>query len=329
MKLSVLVLSTSLSASARPDFSLAGFARNNPLGATTGGAGGETVTVTTLAALKSAIADTTPRTIYLTGNFTLTERLSIGPNKSVIGTGPGANILANGFNIKSVSNVIIRNLGIRGITGNDGITIQNSTRVWIDHNEFESGGFPANGPDAYDGQCDIIRASDWITVSWNYFHDHWKSSLVGNGDALRDVDHNHLHVTYHHNYWRNEGTRGPAGRFGHQHVYNNLYEDFLFQAIHSRSDNQVLVEGNVFRGDTREALSTYGLVIPDDSPNTSPDGDYELDGFANLGAKNDWGPASINITRVGNFTEAPYKYALTALGDVEKTVKASAGLGKI
>ena len=87
-----------------------------------------------------------------------------------------------------------------------------------------------------------------------------------------------------HNYWRNEGTRGPAGRFGHQHVYNNLYEDFLFQAIHSRSDNQVLVEGNVFRGNTSEALSTYGLVIPEDSPNTSPDGDYEIDGFANLGA---------------------------------------------
>ena len=87
-----------------------------------------------------------------------------------------------------------------------------------------------------------------------------------------------------HNYWRNEGTRGPAGRFGHQHVYNNLYEDYLYQAIHSRSDNQVLVEGNVFRGNTSEALSTYGLVIPKDSPNTSPDGDYELDGFANLGA---------------------------------------------
>jgi pectate lyase len=141
-----------------------------------------------------------------------------------------------------------------------------------------------HGPDHYDGQCDIVRASDWITVSWNYFHDHWKSSLIGNSDALRDVDTGHLHVTYHHNYWRHSGTRGPAGRFGHQHVYNNLYEDFLYQAIHSRSDNQVLVEGNVFRGRTREALSTYGLVIPEDSPNTSPDGDYELDGFANLGA---------------------------------------------
>ena len=102
----------------------------------------------------------------------------------------------------------------------------------------------------------------------------------------------------------------------------------------------------MFRGNTSEALSTYGLVVPADSPNTSPDGDYELDGFANLGAsklifsignnglantltENDWGPAKINITQVGNFTKAPYKYKLTPLKSVEKVVKAGAGLGKI
>lgn len=108
--------------------------------------------------------------------------------------------------------------------------------------------------------------------------------MVGNKDSLRQVDDRHLRVTYHHNYWKNEATRGPAGRFGHQHIFNNLYEDFLYQAIHSRSDNQVLVEANVFRGKCSEALSTYGLVIPMDSPNTSPEGDKEIDGFANLGA---------------------------------------------
>lgn len=81
--------------------------------------------------------------------------------------------------------------------------------------------------------------------------------------------------------------------------------------------------------DSREALSTYGLVIPEDSPNTSPDGDFEIDGFANLGAKNDWGSATINITQVGNFTKAPYKYKLEPLKDVERVVKAGAGLGRI
>jgi pectate lyase len=313
--------------STTPNFDLVGFAKNNPLGITTGGAGGETLTVSGAAALETAVSGNEPLIIYVNGTFNLTSRLQIGSNKSLIGAGKGASIYGNGITVKSQTNIIIRNLGIRFILGDDGITIQNSTRVWIDHNEFQSD--MGHGPDEYDGQCDIIRASDWITVSWNYFHDHWKSSLVGNSDALRDVDSGHLHVTYHHNYWRNSGTRGPAGRFGHQHVYNNLYEDFHYQAIHSRSDNQMLVEGNVFRGDTREALSTYGLVIPEDSPNTSPSGDPELDGYVNLGAKNDWGSATINITQIGNFTEAPYVYALTPLERVEDLVISGAGLNKI
>jgi pectate lyase len=46
-------------------------------------------------------------------------------------------------------------------------------------------------------------------------------------------------------------------------------------------------------------------------------------------AENDWGPASINITQVGNFTKAPYEYALTPLRKVKEVVKAGAGLGKI
>ena len=129
-----------------------------------------------------------------------------------------------------------------------------------------------------------MHASDWITLSWNYFHDHYKTNLIGNSDANREEDFGHLHVSVHHNHYENCGTRGPAGRFGHQHVYNNYYEDFHYQAIHSRSDNQMLVEGNVFRGDTKEALSTYGLVIPEDSPNTCVCGDEEIDGFVNLGA---------------------------------------------
>jgi hypothetical protein len=126
-----------------------------------------------------------------------------------------------------------------------------------------------------------------------------------------------------------------------------VYADFLYQAIHSRSYNQVLVEGNVFRGNTREALSTYGLVIPEDSPNTCSCGDEELDGFANLGAsespialeaflkllttitENDWGGAGVNITQVGNFTKAPYKFKLTPLSLVERVVKLGVGIGKI
>jgi pectate lyase len=45
----------------------------------------------------------------------------------------------------------------------------------------------------------------------------------------------------------------------------------------------MLVESNAFFGKTRTAATTYGLVIPEDSPNSGPGGDFEIDGFMNLG----------------------------------------------
>ncbi|KAK2770036.1 pectate lyase [Colletotrichum kahawae] len=274
-----------------------GYAKNNPLDKTTGGKGGPTVTVSTIPELQTAVAGADPITVVLKGSHELPARLKVGSNKSLVGYKTTAHITGKGVDVFNSTNVILQNLKISHILDNDCITIRNSTRVWVDHNEFTSD--ITKGPDFYDGQVDIIRASDWITVSWNYFHDHWKSSLVGNDATFRDLDSGHLH------------------------------EDFLYQAIHSRSDNQVLVEGNVFRGDTREALSTYGLVIPDDSPNTCTCGDEELDGFANLGAPNDWGKAGVNITQKGDFYKAPYKFKLTPLPLVAPIVKLGAGVGRV
>ena len=146
--------------------------------------------------------------IVLKGTFNATSRLFVGSNKSLIGHKKGAKI-ASGITVANSTNVVIRNIFFSGVLDQDCITLQNSTRIWVDHNEFfSSPNLVADGPDKYDGQLDIIRASDWITVSWNYFHDHWKSSLVGNNDQFRDIDFGHFHVTYHHNFWRNEGTRG-------------------------------------------------------------------------------------------------------------------------
>jgi pectate lyase len=178
MKLSILSLvSLALSVAAAPagaDFSLVGFAKDNPIGTTTGGAGknSKKVTVRTVDEFVAAVKGNEPTIVYADGSFNLTGRVSVGSNKSLIGVGKGAQILGSGLNIKSQTNVIVRNFGFTA-TNDDAMTIQNSTRVWVDHNEFTTGNFPALGPDAYDGQVDIIRASDWITVSWNYFHDHW------------------------------------------------------------------------------------------------------------------------------------------------------------
>jgi pectate lyase len=51
--------------------------------------------------------------------------------------------------------------------------------------------------------------------------------------------------------------------------------------------------------------------------------------YADIFAENDFGKATVNITQVGNFTRAPYKYKLTPLKDVTKIVKGGAGIGKI
>ena len=54
--------------------------------------------------------------------------------ESIIGVGKGAQITGAGITIANATNIIFRNFAIRKIVGNDAITIQNSTRVWIDHN---------------------------------------------------------------------------------------------------------------------------------------------------------------------------------------------------
>lgn len=99
---------------------------------------------------------------------------------------------------------------IRKVVGNDGITIQKSNRLWIDHNEFYSD--TTHGFDYYDGQVDITHADDYITVScelkrfcWclqdvdtgvgNKFHDHYKSSLIGSSPDNAAEDSGHFKIT--------------------------------------------------------------------------------------------------------------------------------------
>lgn len=87
MKLSLVsILSLAFVAAASPsgaDYSLVGFAKDNPVGPTTGGTGknSPTVTVSTVAELVAAVAGTEPKIVYAKGNFNLTARLRPGSNK--------------------------------------------------------------------------------------------------------------------------------------------------------------------------------------------------------------------------------------------------------
>lgn len=54
---------------------------------TSGGSGGATTTVSSLAALKSAVADDVARIVVVTGTITGNEAVPVGSNKSIVGRG--------------------------------------------------------------------------------------------------------------------------------------------------------------------------------------------------------------------------------------------------
>jgi pectate lyase len=125
-----------------------GFAFDNPIGPTTGGSGAVTI-VTTSGELLEAVRGNSPKVVHLSGNFTPAARLKVGSNTSLLGLGHGANIVGKGIDITNSTNVIVQNIAIRFVEDGDGITVQNSTRVWVDHCEFESQFSVEIGPDFY------------------------------------------------------------------------------------------------------------------------------------------------------------------------------------
>src|SRR5262245_11629313 len=197
-------------------------------GGTTGGAGGATGTVTSLSALTTAAASSSAQTIRVSGNFSCSDDVRVAANKTILGVGSSSGLTGCGLNISDVSNVIVRNMRISFVqagNGNgDAIHIDHGTRIWIDHSEFFSN--TTSGTDFYDGLLDCTHACDFVTVSWNYFHDHIKCSLVGHSDSNASEDTGHLRITYHHNRFERCNSRDPRVRFGNPvHVFNNYYNN--------------------------------------------------------------------------------------------------------
>ncbi|MEU8077032.1 family 16 glycoside hydrolase [Catellatospora citrea] len=222
---------------------------------TTGGAGGPTVTVDTTEEFLDHIARSGPYTIQVSGTITLPTGTTDGmhdvtSDKTIVGLGSTARLVGGGLNIglpvsdavtsppaNAVHNVIIRNLSISGAS-DDLINVQMfSHHIWIDHNDLSDGG---------DGALDIKRGADLLTVSWNRFHDHDKTTLVGHDDANGAQDTGRLRVTYHHNFFDRSDQRNPRVRFSPLvHVYNNYYFDNSY-GIASTNESGLFVEGNYF-----------------------------------------------------------------------------------
>jgi pectate lyase len=254
---------------AEPDSTLIGFASVAAAGldTTTGGDGGEVVTVTTFEDLERQISSPGARVVQVQGTIASPDetyvKLRVGSNKSIIGLGADAALEHIGFDVTGwgdaetgaladfcepefegqfapVSNVIFRNLTFRDTLGGssdaDAIVVQcYAHHVWLDHNTF------LGVPNGNDGAIDIKRGADWVTVSWNHLLGWDKSMLLGHDDANGEQDRGTLHVTYHHNFFENTRQRHPRIRFAHAHVLNNyLFND---ASVANRTASYFLVAG--------------------------------------------------------------------------------------
>lgn len=292
----------------------AGAAETSPIGfgaGTTGGGSATAVTVSSLDAFRTAVTGNTAKVVKVNGLISLSGQVDIGSNTTVLGVGSSSGFTGGGLRLNNVTNVVVRNLNIsKPLAPADGVTVQASTKVWIDHNSFSAD--RTHDKDYYDGLLDINHGSDNVTVSWNTFKDHFKGSLVGHSDNNASEDTGHLKVTYHHNHFSNVYSRIPSLRFGTGHFYDN-YVEGADTAVHSRMGAQMLVENNVFRT-TKIAVTT----------NRSSD----VDGFANLRG-NDLGGAATEVSQVGTFTTAPYSYTAEPASSVVASVTSGAGTGKL
>jgi pectate lyase len=278
---------------------------NGYSGTVTGGGGGSTVTVTTAAALASYASSSTAYTIIVSGTIDLgaSGRVNVASNKTIRGANTSATIKGT-LNLSSVTNVVIYNLNISANTGaagvNDGITVNYSTHIYITK---------CNVYDCTDGNIDVCKGSDYVTISWCKFYytrknGHNFSNLIGSSDT----DTGGYHSTWHHNWWSTGCMqRMPADRFGPCHIYNNYFDcagdDYCTT---SRNVSQQLNQNNYYNG-VKNPLAKV------DSGKLKTSGNV----FNNC--------TGTMASSADSVFTPPYGYTLDATANVPALVKASAG----
>lgn len=230
-------------------------------GGTSGGGNAASVTVTSAAELRAALA-AGARVIAVAGVIDMRDgrpfasradqqrrgTIRVPGDTTISGVGSGSGLLNASLVLDKVTNVIIRNLNLRnpcdfhpvwdpadGARGNwnaqfDAIAVSASRRVWIDHNSFTDAPLTddlaplENGmpKQCHDGALDISNGSDLVTVSYNRFALHEKNSLIGSGDNATG-DAGKLRVTFSHNLFDHVASRAPRVRFGKVHLFNNYH----------------------------------------------------------------------------------------------------------
>lgn len=297
-----------------------GFATLN--GGTTGGAAGQTVTVSTLAELEQYAESSTPYVILVSGtisNGSSGGQVNVKSNKSIVGIGSTAFLQGVGIQINNSNNVILQNLKITlvgtstpgSVNGGDAVVINGTSKnVWIDHCElYSEDPTVQTNIDKYDGLLDIRDQTGFITVSWSYFHDHHKGCLVGASDTDLNDDRK---ITYHHNYFEKIVKRMPMYRGSVGHFFNNYINGVpTTEATFVVKDTCLRVEKNVYEN---VKYAIYSGDVPG-----------KAERIDNIGTQSRAWPASCTAS-------IPYDYSsalTTTTSDVKTLVPAGAGVGKL
>lgn len=194
----------------------------------------------------------------ITYDFAGKTPLLVGSNKTLIGVGAASGIKGKGLALRGgVSNVIIRNLSITDINdgviwAGDAITIDNASKVWIDHNYF-----------ARIGRQHIVAGwgtAQNVSISDNFFdgttdHGHWCNGraywimlLVAENQSIT-LSGNRIHNTSGRS--PDVGKSSSVKNGGIVHLVNNYYDSNYFTGGLTGHDGvATLLEGNYYsKGD--------------------------------------------------------------------------------
>lgn len=299
--------------------------RTNTAFEVTGGGNATPITVKTFEDLQKYAKDSSPRVIYIDGTLgsgwkdRSGDRLNItASNKTIIGLKPGT-VLNAPIHISKASNIIVRNLVIKGPGSNadqawDNLTIENdgSKNIWIDHCEFWDG---------QDGNADVVKGADNVTFTWCIFgykknSTHNLSNLIGSSDD-EPVSEGKLNVTYMFNWWQAAAQRKPRCRYGQVHVVNNLIS----------SGNSSISAGT----DVLGIAPGYQCVIRAERNHFIDEREPFYLGLDKKGTveaiDNKFTNCSGNQKGNGSSFTPPYEYSsfMLNVNDVEATIKANAG----
>lgn len=229
---------------------------------TTGGAGGQTVTVTTQAQLNQYVTASTPYIIKVAGTINISPKgteLRVASNKTIIGVGTSGHIVGGGFFLGAgVSNVIIRNLTIRDTLmpdddpgddayDYDAIQMDTANRIWIDHNRLTR---------MNDGLIDSRKDTTNLTVSWNHLVDHNKTFGIGWTENVT------ARITIHHNWLQNTRTRNPsADNIAYCHLYNNYIQNTSAYGNYIRGLTKGVIENSYFENSRNPYYVEAGELV--------------------------------------------------------------------